>query len=465
VPDAALFQAIPHLDQYFGYWGMLPKVLFGMRSAAVGMNLPTHVAQFKAQGGPGGGGGPHPYSMQDGVAVFDLQGMMMKHLSSLAEGTSTAMLRQSVRLARRDPEVKAGMIFADTPGGTVAGTQDLTDDLAAFASEKPLYGYAEDRLASAGYYALTPCHQIYANASAWVGSIGTYGVVYDSSKAAEMAGVTVEVISAREMKGAGEPGTKITEEQRAEWLNMIRVMDSMFFAAVARGRRMTKSQVEKLADGRVHIAAKAVELGLIDGVQTFESAMDELRTKPAPARARGARATAGVDLEPKSQSTPIRSSNMPQPDATATDVVPTQDTPTPAAPTAPTAATFTELKAECVGADADFLVQQLETNATVPQARRAWMETQQARIEARDKKLADKATAAPTPAPGGKPVGDANAGQPPAQASGDAITRWNAAVQENMAKGMDKPKAVRSLVTGSPELYDEYIEQYNAENK
>ena len=54
-----------------------------------------------------------------------------------------------------------------------------------------------------------------ANESALVGSIGTYGVIYDLSKRAENEGITVHIVRAGAFKGAGVPGAPVTDEQLA----------------------------------------------------------------------------------------------------------------------------------------------------------------------------------------------------------------------------------------------------------
>ena len=55
------------------------------------------------------------------------------------------------------------------------------------------------------------------------------------------------------------------------------------------------SAVRKIADGRVHLAAKAKELGLIDAVMTSDQAMVNLRKRVArDARVAKARKRIGV---------------------------------------------------------------------------------------------------------------------------------------------------------------------------
>ena len=45
---------------------------------------------------------------------------------------------------------------------------------------------------------------------------------------------------------------------------------------------MPIDQVRKIADGRVHVAARALDLGLIDAVETFDEAIAELAQKVRP---------------------------------------------------------------------------------------------------------------------------------------------------------------------------------------
>jgi signal peptide peptidase SppA len=209
-----------------------------------------------------------PYSVSNGVAMIGIAGTMMKGDSKFGDTVSTVRLRQAIRAAQVDQAVSAILLVIDSPGGTTAGTAELAADVAA--SKKPVYAHIDDLGASAAYWVASQAKRVTANATAMVGSIGTVAVVEDTSKAAEMAGVKVHVLSTGEFKGAFVDGTKVTEPQLAHYQSIINELNDHFINGVSTGRKMEKKEVKAVADGRVFVASEAKKVGLIDAVQSLE---------------------------------------------------------------------------------------------------------------------------------------------------------------------------------------------------
>lgn len=240
----------------------------------------------------GGDRESQPYRTAGRMALINLSGVMQKHRSRYAMlfgGASTSDLRDAVLQATEDGQVDSILIRVDSPGGSVAGTGDLADAVRAAAAVKPVHAFIEDLGASAAYWVASQATRVLANPTAMVGSIGTYAVIYDFSKAADEMGIGVHVVRAGEFKGAGVPGTKISKEQLAEFQREINDLNEHFVAGVARGRDLPMERARKLANGAVHIGAKAIDLGLIDDVATWNAAITQLRH--AVPRGGGARST------------------------------------------------------------------------------------------------------------------------------------------------------------------------------
>lgn len=236
-----------------------------------------------------------PFAMTtSGTAVIGIQDFMMKGESKFG-GTSTVAVRQQLRAAARDPQVHSIMLAIDSPGGTLAGTQQLADDVAAIAAQKPVVAQVEDLAASAALWVAAQANSIYANRTAVVGSIGTFGVVKDTSKKAEMAGIKVHVISTGPYKGFAD-GAPITPEHLAEYKREVMALNEHFLQAIQQGRGMARADVEKLADGRVWIADEAAKLGLINGVQSADATLAGLEQNAAEARRTRAEAEARLRL-------------------------------------------------------------------------------------------------------------------------------------------------------------------------
>ncbi len=223
------------------------------------------------------------YPVSDGVGILSLHGPMQKEAApSMDEGASTIALRRQVRQAKADPDVKAVALHIDSPGGTVAGTADLGADVADLAQIKPVYAFIEDMGASAAYWIASQCNAIYANPSAWVGSIGVRHAIFDTSEKASKAGVKAHWLVSGDHKAPGAPGSVVTPEQVAVMQDSINRYANQFVAAVNRGRKMNLKAGDEPADGRMYVGAQARNNGLVDGITTFDNVLSQLKSyKPA----------------------------------------------------------------------------------------------------------------------------------------------------------------------------------------
>jgi len=429
---------LAHLDQYFGPWA-IEEERFRAAVERIGqMDLQAHVHVQMARGK----GEPNFNAAvtADGIAHVELSGPLMKQVSSLSGGTSTVEARAQVRRAARDESIAAIVLRIDSPGGTVSGTQDLADEVAAAAQRKPVVAYIEDLGASAAYWIASQARAVYAaNHSTLVGSIGTYAVLYDMSARAAMLGVKVHVIRAGDNKGAGTPGTEITPEQLSRWQTLVGSLNEQFLLGVARGRKLPLARVRELATGDVHVGEAAKALGLIDGVQSFDATLAQLIQQISKKSTKG---------KTMSESSPA--------DVTAQIVT----------AALPLAASYQDLVAALPQAGSDFVCKQLAAKATVAQATAAFLAHQQELLVAKTKEAEEanaKAAAAGTKKPGVPPV-TSKAGEGAEAAGGDAIDRWEAAVGAKMTAGKKRDAAIRAVAIADPDLHAAYLAEYNAQH-
>ncbi len=432
---------IPGVEQYTGVWAVEEKHFQAQLTVIERQNFRLHAEQqieveqaseeFSAQ-----------VTRAGNIAMFRLQGTMTKRGSSWSTGGSTVRLRREIRAAARDPDIVGGFLVMETPGGTSAGTQELADDVAAFASEKPLFGFCEDICASAGYDVVSQATRVYANEPAVIGSIGTFLVVYDLSKAAADQGVKVHVVKAGDFKGSAIPGTEITPEQIAEYQSLVNSVNSLFKQTVMRGRGFTAAQIDQLADGRIHMAAAAVGLNLIDGVATLDEAFETLTQHIESDSKQRRKGTMSTDNQPATQLQAATAELLPK------------------------AATAAELQAALPNADQAFLFKQLTTNATVGAAQTAWI--QKLESDATAAKEKSQADLAPKPhqhtgcdAIGGGGDSSAPTYENPSQ-------QWNQALRAELefnggpnASAAQRAAAVRNVDQSNPGLRDAMLVDTN----
>ncbi len=208
------------------------------------------------------------------TAIMDLNGPMMASVpwwfSWFGVGAFDMTLgAEAITSLDADPDIDKIIVRADTPGGE-AGIALENFSTAIRNSQTPVVFEVGDMLASAGLYAGANASQINAQPLSRIGSIGTYIVMIDSSKAAENEGVKVHLITNKgaTVKGAGVQGTEVTDEMIAEMQAWIDPLNDAFVQNVSNGRGMTESQVRAINTGQMFFAQEAKELGLIDTIST-----------------------------------------------------------------------------------------------------------------------------------------------------------------------------------------------------
>jgi signal peptide peptidase SppA len=472
---------IPHFDQWLGEWAMEPERFLAIYQRLAGLDLHLHLqtgpdlAQQRAreQRQQMTTTAAASDGSQATLAVVPLHGMLMKSVPSGERGTSTALARRKIREAAADPNISATLLHIASPGGTVDGTFEIAADVAAAAKRKPVYAFIDGLGASAAYWIASQATQIFASQMAFVGSIGTYGVVYDTSGKAAMQGVKVHVVRAGEMKGQGEPGTPVSAELLGELQARINALNDFFVRGVATGRGFSQEKVRGLADGRIHIAADALAKGLIDGIATFDETITQLVAATSKTRSPRMDATI-IDAvlttsHPTEQAAAAAIAAAALAPAAAQVAAPAaQAVASQVATLGPRAATLAELKAACPSAGSDFLLAQLEAGATVATAQTAFVAALTKQNADLAKQLAEKPApaAAATSSLGATeviPAGSAAASS--SAAGGDAISQWEEQLQSLMTdRKLTKAQAVRQLCLDNPELQAAYNAAYTQAN-
>lgn len=231
----------------------------------------------------------------NGMIIVKIMGQITKRRSSFG-GTSSLDVRRVLRDAQGDPTVSGALLFIDSPGGTAAGTFELAQEVQRFAAVKPIRAHIEDLGASAAYWVAAQTQKITINQMGEAGSIGTVAVLIDSSKAAEMEGLKIHVISTGALKGAGAPGTEVTEEMLKVFQEQVDDINRFFLEGIERGRGLSGAQLAQVATGRVWIAAKAMALGLVDEIMSFEDAVDQFAGEIEPTQSSGSSLAQRIEM-------------------------------------------------------------------------------------------------------------------------------------------------------------------------
>jgi len=203
------------------------------------------------------------------LAVVRLSGPMSKDGNLWWGITSMREVGAGLLQAGQDATVSGIFLDVDTaPGGTVAGIEELAGIARMVAAQKPLYVYASDLLASAAYWVASQAKEIATHETAEIGSIGVVLTHTDWSGWNEQMGVDVSYITAGKYKAMGNPDEPLSEEARAYLQQQLDAVYDLFLDAVAEGRRVSREQALAMADGKVFLGRQALELGLVDRLES-----------------------------------------------------------------------------------------------------------------------------------------------------------------------------------------------------
>ena len=233
------------------------------------------------------------------IAVINVMGVIAHHASQVDNisgpgGTSTARVGQSFDAALDDPAVKAIVFHVDSPGGGVAGVQELADKIFAARGRKPIIAQVNSTAASAAYWIASQADEMVVTPSGQVGSIGVYGSHKDVSAAAEKQGLKVTFFAWPPQKVDGNQFAPPSAEFADKAMADVKTVYGQFRNSVARGRGVKASDVETgFGKGGVELAANALKLGMVDRIATMEDTLRRVgKMKVTPT---GARASADIE--------------------------------------------------------------------------------------------------------------------------------------------------------------------------
>jgi len=175
-----------------------------------------------------------------------------------------------------DSNAKAVIVHINSPGGTVAGSEELYDSLMRLKAKKPMIVVVDGLAASGGYIAALASDRIMAQQSSIVGSIGVIFQFPNFTELLKTIGVQVESIKSSPLKASPNGLEPTTPEARAAIEALIKDNYDWFKGLVRDRRGLDQVAVDRVSDGRVYTGRQAVELKLIDGLGDELAAVDWL---------------------------------------------------------------------------------------------------------------------------------------------------------------------------------------------
>jgi len=205
------------------------------------------------------------------IQVINITGPVMKHDQYCGPAGMKSM-GGWIQAADRDPAVDGILLVVDSPGGTVAGTEELGAIIKG--TKKPIVGFIDDLAASAGYWLVSNCDEVHANnTTAQVGSIGVMLTFTDIQPALEKQGVVFHVVTAPQSTHKTEMYDKLRAGDYEEYQNTVLLPLADKFIDNVKSNR--PNATEDQFTGKVFFAQDVVGT-LIDSISSFDQALQRV---------------------------------------------------------------------------------------------------------------------------------------------------------------------------------------------
>lgn len=215
------------------------------------------------------------------VAVIDVDGLILnQNLTGLysAGENPVGSFREKLEAAAADPRVRALVLRINSPGGGVAATDLLAEELRRFrqGTGKPAVACLLDVATGGAYYLAVGCDRIVSLPTTITGAVGALVNHANLEDAMAQLNIRVETVKAGPLVDMGTVTAPLSDDSRALFQEMANGFRDRFSVRVARQRPAMSSQdLAAIGDGRIVSAPRALALHMIDTIGYPDDAIAE----------------------------------------------------------------------------------------------------------------------------------------------------------------------------------------------
>ncbi len=203
------------------------------------------------------------------VAIVEAKGT----IGDTENGVDGDAVVKLLRKYEKDDGVKAIVLRVDSPGGAVAPSQDVYEQIKKMKAKKKVVVSMGNLAASGGYYISAPADKIFAQPGTLTGSIGVIFMHFNVKGLLGVAHVEETTLKSGKYKDTLSPFRPLGDTDREEIQGISDDIYAQFVHAVAEGRGMKDEDVLKIAEGRIYTGKRAKELGLVDELGGLQDAI------------------------------------------------------------------------------------------------------------------------------------------------------------------------------------------------
>jgi len=208
------------------------------------------------------------------VAIVYAEGEIVDgngHEDGYIFGEKTARMLREIR---QDDEIKAVVLRVNSPGGSVSASEAIARELVLLNKDKALVVSMGSLAASGGYWISAHSDRIFAEPTTITGSIGVFGMFLNfQGLLNDKLGLTFDTVKTGKFADAVTATRPKTPEELAIFQDSVDWVYDQFLTKVAKGRKLDRTVVAEIAQGRVWSGTEALRLGLVDELGGLDAAI------------------------------------------------------------------------------------------------------------------------------------------------------------------------------------------------
>lgn len=186
------------------------------------------------------------------------------------------ILIEELKAIEEDKNVKALLLYIDSPGGTTFASEELYETIKKIKKSKPVVAVLGTIAASGGYLVALSADYIVARSMSITGSIGVISENIEVTELAQKLGVKLKYYKSSPLKAAPNLFEKTSDEVKQAEMEVINDSYEIFLKIFMESRKMKRDNALSLANGKIYIGKRAKELNLIDYVGGIDDAVNWL---------------------------------------------------------------------------------------------------------------------------------------------------------------------------------------------
>jgi ClpP class serine protease len=216
---------------------------------------------------------PNPNIPEGSVGVLPISGPVTKYNGECGEPGAIAKNTWLNDMERRQ-NIGSVILLNDTPGGESRAAATLTNTIKNFS--KPILTLVDGMNASLGMHYSSASKEVYLSSELdQLGSIGSYCTLFDFAGAFEKAGIKmIDIYAPQSTDKNGDYRQALNGDTSAIQADLKRSVDS-FINSVKEGRPKAAKYEQDWSSGKMFYAADAVNIGLADGIKSFEQVVSK----------------------------------------------------------------------------------------------------------------------------------------------------------------------------------------------